>query len=461
MHPTLVILAVGLTPALLGEHTPNLQRLVQRGAMRELRTVTPAVTCSAQSTLLTGLMPSGHGIVANGWYFRDVCEVALWRQSNKLVAGEMIWDAARKLDSSFTCAQMFWWYNMYGSADWSATPRPMYPADGRKIPDHYTHPSELHGELDAKLGPFPLFKFWGPMTDISSTEWIARATLYVMETRKPTLTFSYLPHLDYNLQRLGPDLAHPTVQQDLRELDAVCGTLIDFAAASGREVIVVSEYGITPVSDAVHINRALRRKGFIAVRPEEFGREVLDCGASAAFAVADHQIAHVYVNDKRRIGEVRALLEQLDGVESVLDESGQRAIGLNHARSGELVAISKADRWFSYYYWLDDALAPDFARTVDIHRKPGYDPVELFVDPEIRFPLLATAWRLGKRKLGMRALMDLISLKDTRLVKGSHGRLTDDEAHGPLVISSRADALPSGPLDATGFKQLVLDHLAS
>jgi predicted AlkP superfamily pyrophosphatase or phosphodiesterase len=461
MHPTLVILAVGLTPALVGVYTPNLQRLAARGGMRGLRSVTPAVTCTAQSTLLTGLMPSEHGIVANGWYFRELSEVALWRQSNKLVAGEMIWDAARKLDASFTCAQMFWWYNMYGSADWSATPRPMYPADGRKIPDHYTHPHALHDELDAKLGQFPLFKFWGPMTDISSTDWIARATLHVMETRNPTLTFTYLPHLDYNLQRLGPDLAHPRLQQDLQELDAVCGTLIDHAASSGREVIVVSEYGITPVTDAVHINRALRQRGLIAVRPEEFGREVLDCGASAAFAVADHQIAHVYVNDHARIGEVRAILEKLDGVQAVLDAAGQRGIGLNHERSGELVAISKADRWFSYYYWLDDALAPDFARTVDIHRKPGYDPVELFIDPQIRFPLLATAWRLGKRKLGMRALLDVISLKDTALVKGSHGRLTDDPQHGPLVIGSRADCLPAGEVQLCDFKQLVLDHLAA
>jgi predicted AlkP superfamily pyrophosphatase or phosphodiesterase len=461
MHPTLVILAVGLTPALVGAHTPNLQRLASRGGMRRLRSVTPAVTCSVQSTLLTGSMPSAHGIVANGWYFRDLAEVWLWRQSNKLVTGEMVWDAARKLDSSFTCAQMFWWYNMYSSADWSATPRPMYPADGRKIPDHYAHPYELHGELDAKLGQFPLFKFWGPLTDISSTEWIARATLHVMETRKPTLTFTYLPHLDYNLQRFGPDLTHPRVQSDLRQVDAVCGTLIDFAAASGREVIVVSEYGITPVREAVHINRALREKGLIAVRPEEFGREILDCGASAAFAVADHQIAHVYVNDRSRIGEVRALLERLDGVQSVLDAQGQRAIGLNHERSGELVAISKADRWFSYYYWLDDALAPDFARTVDIHRKPGYDPVELFLDPQLRFPMLATGWRLAKRKLGMRALLDVISLSDTALVKGSHGRLADDPEHGPLVISSRADCLPAGEVQATAFKQLVLDHLAA
>ena len=459
MHPTLVILAVGLSPALVGEHTPQLKRFAERGALRPLRTVTPAVTCSVQSTLLTGLMPGSHGIVANGWYFRDLSEVWLWRQSNRLVAGEKIWEAARACNSRFTCAKMFWWYNMYSSADWSATPRPMYPADGRKIPDHYTHPLALHDELDAKLGPFPLFKFWGPITDISSSEWIAQATRHVMETRNPTLTLTYLPHLDYNLQRLGPDLSHPRIRQDLQEIDAVCGALIDFAFSSGREVIVVSEYGITPVTDAVHINRALRRAGLIQVRPEEFGREILDPGASAAFAVADHQVAHVYVNDRSRIGEVRALLESLDGVEQVLDEAGKRAAGLDHERSGELVAVSKADRWFSYYYWLDDRVAPDFARTVDIHRKPGYDPLELFVDPEIRFPALATGWRLAKRRLGLRTLLDVIPIHDTRLVKGSHGRVTDDPAHGPLVISSRADGLPAGAVEATAFKQLVLDHV--
>jgi predicted AlkP superfamily pyrophosphatase or phosphodiesterase len=461
MHPALVILAVGLSPALVGEHTPNLRRLAARGGLRPLRTVTPAVTCTVQSTLLTGCLPSRHGIVANGWYFRDLSEIWLWRQSNRLVAGEKIWEAARSREPKFTCAKMFWWYNMYSSADWSATPRPMYPADGRKIPDHYAHPRELHDELDAKLGPFPLFKFWGPLTDISSSEWIAQATLHVMQSRNPTLTLTYLPHLDYNLQRLGPDLGHPRVRQDLQEIDALCGSLIDYAASSGRDVIVVSEYGITPVSDAVHVNRALRKAGLIKVRAEEFGREILDAGASAAFAVADHQIAHVYVNERSRINAVRALLEKLEGVERVLDEAGKREMGLDHERSGELVAISKADRWFSYYYWLDDRLAPDFARTVDIHRKPGYDPVELFVDPEIRLPMLATGWRLAKRKLGLRTLLDVISLKDTALVKGSHGRLTDDPDHGPLVISSRPDLLPAGALEATGFKQLVLDHLFS
>ncbi len=462
MHPTLVILVVGLAPSLVGSHTPNLKRLAEQGALRPLKTVTPAVTCSAQSTLVTGLMPSGHGAVANGWYFRDLSEIWLWRQSNRLIGGEKIWEAGKKRNADFTCAKMFWWYNMYASADWSATPRPMYPADGRKIPDHYAEPPELHDELDRELGQFPLFTFWGPMADISSSNWITKATLHVMASRNPTLVLTYLPHLDYNLQRLGPDLDQPRLQQDLREVDACCGELIEAAQKDGRRVIVVSEYGITPVTNAVHINRALRIAGLVRVRPEEFGREVLDAGASTAFAVADHQIAHVYVQAPSRIDEIKVLIEGLDGVEQVLDEDGKKAFGLDHPRSGELVAIAEPDRWFSYYYWLDDEIAPDFARTVDIHRKPGYDPVELFFDPAISAPKLAAGWRLAKRKLGIRSLMDVISLKDTQLVKGSHGRPTDDPSNGPLVITSDPDLVRhDGAIDATMFKRLVLDHVFS
>jgi predicted AlkP superfamily pyrophosphatase or phosphodiesterase len=458
MHATLVILVVGLTPALLGPHTPNLQRLATQGGMRPLRTVLPAVTCSVQSTLVTGLPPSGHGCVANGWYVRDLAEVMMWRQSNRLVGGEKIWEAGKRRDPGFTCAKMFWWYNMYASADWSATPRPMYPADGRKIPDHYTFPAELHDELDKRLGPFPLFKFWGPAADIESSAWIARATAHVRETRKPTLTLCYLPHLDYNLQRLDPDPAQPRIAKDLQEIDALCGELIEAAERDGTRIIVVSEYGITPVTDAVHINRALREAGLIRVRLE-LGREVLDAGASPAFALADHQLAHVDAQQGARIAAVKALLEGLDGVDLVLDEEGKRAHGLDHPRSGELVAIARADRWFSYYHWLDDERAPDFARTVDIFRKTGYDPVELFVDPAIGSTKLAIGWRLAKRKLGMRTLLDVISLKDTRLVRGSHGRLGDDAGHGPLVISSAPDLLPQGAVAATGFKELVLAHV--
>ncbi len=458
MHRTVVLNVVGLSGDLLGEHTPHLSALAREGASCPLGTVTPAVTCSTQSTFLTGQMPTGHGIVANGWYFRDLAQVWLWRQSNRLVAGEKVWETARRREPGLTCAKMFWWYNMYSSADWSATPRPMYPADGRKIPDHYAYPPELHDELDAKLGQFPLFKFWGPLTDRSSSDWIAGATRHVMETRQPTLTLTYLPHLDYNLQRHGPDLGHPAIQQDLREVDEICGGLIEAAEAQGMRIIVVSEYGITQATDAVHLNRALREAGWLAVR-REGEMEQFDPGASTAFAVCDHQLAHVYVKDPARVAEVRTLIEGLEGVEAVWGEAEKKAHGLDHANSGELVVLSRPDRWFSYYFWLDDARAPDYARTVDIHRKPGYDPVELFFDPAIRQPKLAAGWRLAKRMLGFRQLMDVISLKDTRLVKGAHGRITDDPADGPLVISSEAALMPEGEIEATAFKGLVLSHV--
>lgn len=468
MDQTLVILVVGLSPSLLGKHTPNLNRLVERGGMCPMTTTLPAVTCSMQSTLLTGAPPATHGAVANGWYFRDLSEIWLWRQSNKLIGGEKIWDAARKRNPDFTTAKMFWWYNMYADVEWSATPRPMYPADGRKIPDHYAWPKELHDELDSLLGQFPLFKFWGPTADITSSEWITQATMHVMATRDPTLTLTYLPHLDYNLQRLGPETEHPTIQQDLSEIDALCGQLIDAADKSGRHVIVVSEYGITPVVDAIHINRTLREAGWLEVRNEK-GREQLDAGASKAFAVADHQIAHVYVRDDLPPEQVKSCLQAVDGIEHVYDKNEQAGIGLDHERSGELVAVSAADRWFSYYYWLDKDCAPDYARTVDIHRKPGYDPVELFVDPKLKAPKLTIGRKIIARKLGIRNLLDVISEEDTQLVKGSHGRPTDNLADGPLVISSRADLLsgltaPSSSkninqtLDATAFKSLVLAH---
>lgn len=458
MRPALVILVVGLSPNLIGEYTPNLRNLVRQGGMRPLKPVTPAVTCTVQSTLATGLTPAGHGAVANGWYFRDLSEVWLWRQSNRLIGGEKIWEAAKAKNPDFTCAKMFWWYNMYASADWGATPRPQYPADGRKIPDHYAYPSALRDELNAKLGMFPLFKFWGPATDITSSDWIARATIHVMETRDPTLALCYLPHLDYNLQRLGPDLAHPRLQKDLQEIDAVCGELIEAADRQGRDVIVVSEYGITKVTDAVHINRALREAGFLALRVEN-GRELLDAGESAAFAVADHQHAHVYVQRDALVDEVRDVLSGLEGVEQVLDAEGKREHGLDHPRSGELIAVARSDRWFSYYYWLDDERAPDFARTVDIHRKPGYDPVELFIDSRIPWPTLKVGGHVLRQKLGLRSLLEVVSLKETARVKGSHGRLTDDPGDGPLVMTSRPDLLAGDIVESTSFKQLVLDHV--
>ncbi|AUX39794.1 phosphodiesterase [Sorangium cellulosum] len=455
MHRTVVLNVVGLTGELLGDATPNLKQLAQEGVMRPLETVLPAVTCTVQSTFTTGLLPSGHGCVANGWYFRDTAEVNLWRQANQLVTGEKIWEAARRRDPTFTCAKLFWWYNMYSSADYAVTPRPIYWADGLKLPDIYTEPASLRDELVFRLGEFPLFNFWGPNADIRSTEWIARCARHVYDTRRPTLTLVYLPHLDYNLQRLGPD--HPAIKDDLRAVDAVCGELMEHVRKDGARVIVLSEYGITRVSGVVHINRALREQGLLRVRIER-GLEKLDAGASEAFAVADHQVAHVYVRRPERIHEVKSLLERLPGVEVVLDAEGKRSAGLDHPRSGELVAVSRRDRWFSYYYWLDDEKAPEFARTVDIHRKPGYDPVELFADPKLRALPASVAWRLLKKKLGFRYLMDVIPL-DAALVNGSHGRLTERPDQGPLVLSSCGSLLPDERVLAVDVSKIVLSHL--
>ena len=456
MRPTLVLDVVGLTPSLLGENTPNLATLARRGGMRPLTTVTPAVTCTVQSTLLTGTLPRDHGIVANGWYFRELSEIWLWRQSNRLVAGEKVWEAARRLDPTFTCATLFWWYNMYASSDFAVTPRPQYPADGRKLPDVWSQPPALRDELQEKLGTFPLFKFWGPGADVTSTRWIADAAVHVLRTRRPTLTLVYLPHLDYDLQRLGPN--DRALAPQLRAVDAVAGALIDEAERHGIATIVLSEYGITDVGGVVHPNRVLREAGLLAVRAEAAG-EQLDAGASEAFAVADHQVAHVYVRRRERLAEVADLLRRQPGVDAVWGEEEKRAHGLDHPRSGELVAISRPDHWFTYYYWLDDDRAPDFARTVEIHRKPGYDPVELFVDPAITLPQLRIAWTLAKRTLGFRSLLDVIPL-DASLVKGSHGRVTDDPTAGPLVISDDPDLLPPTPaVPATAVKDLILAHL--
>ena len=148
------------------------------------------------------------------------------------------------------------------------------------------------------------------------------------------------------------------------------------------------------------------------------------------------------------------------GVAAVLDEEGKRKFHLDHPRSGDLVAIAAPPAWFTYYYWLDDSRAPDYARTVDIHRKPGYDPVELFVDPGLKFPKLTMARKLLKRKMGLRTLMDVIPL-DAGLVQGSHGVLPATGEDGPLVISGRNDVLTKDRVEATEICNLILSHVFS
>ena len=425
-----VILAVGLRPKDLA-HAPSIRALGDDGFAAPLDTVFPAVTCTAQATFLTGLQPSGHGAVANGWYWRDLAQVMLWRQPNGIVRGDKLYELAKDRHG-LTTAKMFWWWNMYARADWSVTPRPEYHADGLKKPGLYSEPQDLHRELQQELGDFPLFDFWGPRAGIRSSEWIASASLSVARRHDPDLMLVYLPHLDYDHQRWGPD--DPRSVQAVRDLDAQCQRLIDDARGRGAEVVVLSEYGIEKAATPVFLNRVLHERGLLRVQETSHG-QLLDCGASRAFVVADHQCAHVYVRDAADLEHVRGVLQQVSGVGRVLDREQQRELHIDHERSGELVCVAEPGCWFAYHYWLDEARRPDFATCVDIHRKPGYDPAELFVDPNIRFPKLKVARVLAKKLLGFRYLMDVIPT-DPSQVMGSHGRLYDDPDAGPVFVCS-------------------------
>ncbi len=447
MQRTAVINVVGLTERLLGPNTPQLNALVRAGRKARIDPVLPAVTCTAQSTYLTGLLPSQHGILGNGWY------------NPELARGQKVWEELRAKIPGFTCAKLFWWYNMYSSADYAITPRPIYPADGRKVFDIYTSPFSIRTEIKKELGEFPFPTFWGPAAGMRSpagepdaaSRWIAESAKWIEKKFQPGLNLIYLPHLDYNLQRLGPN--HPAIADDLTRIDAIVGDLITFFQSRSVALIILSEYGITPVDKAIHLNRIFREKGWIAIK-EELGLEMLDCGASKAFAVADHQVAHVYVSDPMIQNQVRAVLESTEGVERVLGREEKKALGLEHERAGDLIAFANEDAWFTYYYWLNDAVAPDFARCVDIHRKPGYDPVELFVDPKLKIPHFKIAWRLLQKKLGFRMLMDVIPL-DAMLVKGSHGTRPRDPCDYPIIISQQPDLVASDALAPTTVYDLI------
>ena len=478
MKRTAVINVVGLTESLIGAHTSRIAAFRQTGGSTRILPAFPAVTCTAQSTYLTGTPPSQHGIVGNGWYDRELAEVQFWKQSNHLVHGRKLWEECRERDAAFTCAKLFWWYNMYSSVDYSITPRPMYPADGRKVFDIYTWPYSIRPEIKKELGEFPFATFWGPAAGKQSPQWppdaasrwIAQSAKWVERKYRPTLSLIYLPHLDYNLQRFGafagtndaqngPTVPqfNPAILPDLRAIDAIVGELIDFFSNQSVQVILLSEYSITNANWPVHLNRIFRSAGWLTVK-EELGLELLDCGASKVFAVADHQVAHVYLNDRSLEKSVRELMEKQEGVEKVLGKNEKITAGIDHTRAGDLIAVAEENAWFTYYYWREDDFAPDFARTVDIHRKPGYDPVELFLDPKIDFPKAKIAWRLLRKKLGFRMLMDVIPL-DATLVKGSHGAQPKNPADYPLLISQRPQLLTNPLVEATDVYHILKRHL--
>jgi predicted AlkP superfamily pyrophosphatase or phosphodiesterase len=454
MKRVAVINVVGLTESHLGEHTPNITALANASSITSLEPPLPAVTCTVQSSMLTGSSPAEHCIVSNGWHDRESQETRFWQQSNHLVHGEKVWDALRKQNSSFTVANMFWWFNMYSTADIAVTPRPIYCANGKKIPDIWTTPSCLRQTLQDKFGQFPLFNFWGPMANITSTKWIVDATIEVNNTYQPTLTLVYIPHLDYPLQKLGPN--HPGIAHELQSVDKEVGRLIYNFQQQDVQICLLSEYGIEEVNDAIPINRILRKHDLLSVR-EELGREYLDTGASKCFAVPDHQIAHVYVHDKDNVHHVSDVLRDTNGIEFVY--VGDEREKLANERCGDIVVVSNHDRWFSHDWWSSDAKAPDYQATVDIHSKPGYDPRELFLADGWRGSKARIALKLLLRKLGHPTLLDVITTDVTK-VKGSHGRTPEMGAPSPILIAPACAKKMPQSLPAAALHKLCIEWVS-
>jgi hypothetical protein len=435
MSDHVILLSVpGLRAKDLAE-MPNLSRLISGGDRTTLVPSFPCVTWPVQANMLTGKLPAQHGVVANGFYWRDKHEVEMWTAWNDKIQQPQIWDLLHQHDADLKSAVWFPMLSKGAGADYICMPAPIHNPDGSESLWCYTKPTELYGTLRDTFGHFPLMNFWGPMASIKSTAWIAESAGWAMQQYRPNFFYIYLPHLDYAAQKTGPD--SPAAQQAVKELDGVMGKLAVAAGAAygGSNLVwlVASEYVIMPVDHVTYPNRALRQAGLLAVKDD--GGEVIDFANTPAWALVDHQFSHVFVKDRdaATIKRVVELFGKHRGIAEVLvgDERGEYA--LDHERAGDVVLISTPDSWQAYYYWLEDTKAPKFARTVDIHNKPGYDPVELHFDIATKsIPLDAT------------------------LVRGSHGApATTDDQRG-VLLSSQRGMFVEQPLADTDICDLVL-----
>jgi predicted AlkP superfamily pyrophosphatase or phosphodiesterase len=463
MQPLVILNTVGLTSRLL-PLASRLHALAQAQWSRPLGEVLPAVTCTAQASMLTGKLPQEHGIVGNGWLYRDTMEIRFWQQSNRLIQAKPVYETLYK-QGTWT-ANLFWWFNQGANVNLAVTPKPHYGADGSKAFDVRSYPDEWAQRLTAKLGKFPFPSFWGPMAGLPCTEWIGRCAAETTSQIFPAdagsgkgvpgeLVLVYLPHLDYEPQRLGPRACDWRTL--VGQLDAACEPVLDAAKKIGAAVWVVNEYTHVDVENPIYINRLLREKGLLVARAGPFG-EQLETYASSAFAVCDHQIAHVYTNGASPsiVAYLREWLGLQTGVDRVYAGEERGEIGLDHPRAGDLVVLAKPNAWFAYPFWLDDRKAPDYARTVDIHRKPGYDPCELFFDPKLRWPKGRAIAKVLLKKLGLRTLVDVIPL-DASLVKGSHGLAVPDPLDKPVFIG--AGSAPSKEIvPQIEIHDLILRH---
>ncbi len=433
MPKLLVCNIAGLSPRLLSDPTALGRTRARLGGLATVAPVKPAfpaVTCTAQATYSTGRRPSEHGIISNGLYDPERRTVSFWQQAAGLVPVPQIWDAVRQRRVDARTAYLFWWNGMHSTAEVFMNVAPFHFADGRTVAACYSDPPELYDRIHEKLGPFPLHRFWGPLTSIESSAWIAAATQEVIESSPLDLVLTYIPHLDYSQQKFGP--TSEAVAADLAELDGVLEGLVGFARDRDFEVLLLSEYGIGEVNGAVALNQEFRRQKWIAIREGE-GMEFVDIGRCRAFAMVDHQVAHIYTQSIDNEG-VAEFVASLDGVADVLVGDRLYEAGLDHPRAGSIVAVAEKDKWFSYPWWLDPDKAPDFAGTIDIHRKPGFDPLEMFFDP-------------ATKKVS----------QDTALIRGSHGRVPESKDEWAVALASFP--LPAQTLAADEIFDLLINQV--
>lgn len=416
---------------------PTLHGWAAEGALAQLTPSFPCLTSPVQASTWTGVGPGQHGVIANGFYQRDRNAVELWVGRNDVIQGEQIWDviaSTGELTSAVWHAQNI----KDAAADYIITPEPIHQPDGTTKLWCYSKPEGLYERVIDSVGHFPLQHYWGPLANIESTRWIIAAAEWLIERYDPSFHYIYIPHLDYAAQRFGPD--SPQAKQSLCELDDLLAGFGDFVSNSraGADAVflVVSEYAMTDVSGVIYPNVVLREAGLLETRQSAEG-EVIDFAKSRAFAVVDHQCAHLYIQDEY-VDKVSSIFRGMEGIDGVYAGDERAAVGLTHTRSGEVILAARDDHWFAYYWWLDDNDAPAFARTVDIHRKPGYDPVELFIDPQTKtIPL------------------------DAELVKGSHGAPARASVQrGAVICSVPTSAVVGGArYRDTDVKNMVLDLL--
>lgn len=339
--------------------------------------VFPALTCSVQASVRTAALPASHGMIANGLYFNELRQVKFWEQSAGLVTGTRVWDNARKQGKRV--GMLFWQQSLGESVDLLLSPKPIHKHHGGMIQDCYSQPSDLYERLVKKIGrPFNLMHYWGPLASRKGSDWIVSATCEIMASAEwaPDILLTYIPHLDYDLQRFGPD--SNKAKTALTVVYEYLETLKQAAESHGYDILVFGDYAMESVTrDPVFPNRQLLKQGLLSVRPV---KEMLypDFFASKAFALVDHQVAFVYVFDPNAYSKVLVACEKMPGVGKIIQKNAFRQAGIDHVRSGDLVLVAESGSWFAYPWWDLPREAPDYSTHVDIHNKPGYDPCELF-----------------------------------------------------------------------------------